>query len=45
MVYHNSKYSLMVEVKSKKHLDPLFKELKASVLSKLNASSSQEGKV
>ena len=36
IVHHNSKSSLMVEVKSKKHLDPSFMELKKSVLGKIN---------
>ena len=40
---HNSKSSLVVAVKSKKHLDPLLMELKESVLSKLNESFSQGG--
>ena len=36
MVHHNSESSLVVEVKSKKHLDPLLMELKESVLGRLN---------
>ena len=36
MVHHNSESSLMVEVKSKKHLDPSFMELEKSVLGKIN---------
>ena len=38
MVHHNSDSSLVVEVKSKQHLDPLLMELKESVLVKLNES-------
>ena len=41
MVNHNSESSLVVEVKSKQHLDPLLIELKESILSKLNNSFSQ----
>ena len=36
MVHHNTKSSLVVDVKSKQHLDPSLMELKESVLSKLN---------
>ena len=36
MVHHNSDSSLVVEVKSKKHLHSLLMELKESVLSKIN---------
>ncbi|XP_069148200.1 uncharacterized protein [Solanum lycopersicum] len=35
---HNSKSSLVVAVKSKKHLDPLLMELKETVLTKSNES-------
>ena len=45
MVYHNSESSLVVQVKSKKHLDLLLMELKESILGKLNESFSQEGMV
>ena len=38
MVDQNSEYSLVVEVKSKKHLDPLLIEMNESVLSKINES-------
>ena len=38
MVHHNSDSSLVVEVKSKQHLDPLLMDLKESVLTKLNES-------
>lgn len=34
MVHHNSYSSLVVETKSKQHLDPLLVELKESVLRK-----------
>ena len=43
MVHHNSESSLVVEVKSKQHLDPLLMELKESFLSKFNESFSQGG--
>ena len=43
MVHHNSNSSLVVEVKSKQHLDSLLMELKESVLSELNQSFSQGG--
>ena len=36
MVHHHSESSLMVEVKSKQHLDQPLMELKESVLSKIN---------
>ena len=36
IVHHNSESSLVVEVKSKKHLDLVLMELKESVLGKLN---------
>ena len=45
MVHHNYKTSLVVEVKSKQHLDPLSVELKDSVLSNYNESFSQGGMV
>ena len=38
MVHNNFDSSLLVEVKSKQHLDPLLMELKESVLGKLNDS-------
>ena len=38
MVHHNSESSLVVEVKSKLHLDQSLLELKESLLSKLNES-------
>ena len=41
IVHHNSESSLVVEVKSKKHLDLFFMELKEFVLGKLNDSFSQ----
>ena len=43
IVHHNSKSSIVVVVKSKQHLDPLFIELQESVLSKSNESLSQGG--
>ena len=43
VVHNNSKSSLMVEVKSKKHLDPLLMKLKKSLFSKLNESVTQGG--
>ena len=39
VVYHKSESSLVVEVKSKQHLDPLSMELKESVLSNLMSHS------
>ena len=42
-VHHNSESSLVVEVKSKQHLDPLLMESKESILGKLNESFSQGG--
>ena len=45
MVHHNSESSLVVEVKSKKHHNPLLMELKELVLGKLNESFSQGGMV
>ena len=42
MVHNNYKSSLVVDVKSKQHLDPLLMELKESVLNKNNESLSQE---
>ena len=41
MVQDNSYSLLMVEVKSKQHLDPLLMKLKESVLTKINESFSQ----
>ena len=38
VVYHNSESSLVVKVKSKKHLDPLLMELKELVLWNINES-------
>ena len=38
MVHHNSESYLVVEVKSKQHLDQSLMELKESVLGKLNES-------
>ena len=43
IVHHNSKSSSLVEVKSKKHLDPILMELKESVLGMLNVLFSQGG--
>ena len=43
MVQHDYESYLVVEVKSKQHLDPLFMELKESVLGKLNKSFPQGG--
>ena len=43
VVNHNIESSLVVEVKSKQHLDPQLMELKKSVLGKMNESFSQEG--
>ena len=44
MVHHYSKSFLVVEVKSKQHIDPRLMKLKKSVFSKFNESFSQEGK-
>ena len=41
MVHHNSELSLVIEVKSKQHLDPLLMDLKESVLGNLNESFSK----
>ena len=43
MVHHHSKSSLVVEVKSKQHLDQSLMDLKESVLSKLTESFSLGG--
>ena len=43
MVHHHSESSLVVKVKSKKHLDLSLMELKESVLGKLNESFSLGG--
>ena len=43
MVHHNFESSLVVEVKSNKHLDPLLMELKGSILCSFNESYSQGG--
>ena len=43
MVYHNSEMYLVVEVKSRQHLDPLLMDLKESVLRKSNESYFQGG--
>ena len=43
IVHHNSESSLVVEVKSKQHLDLALIELKESVLGKLNESFSLMG--
>ena len=43
MVDQNSEPSLVVEVKSKKHLDKSLMDLKKSVVSKLNGSFSLDG--
>ena len=43
IVHHNSESSLVVEVKSKQHLDLALMELKESVLVKLNESFSLGG--
>ena len=45
IVHHNSKSSLVVEVKSKQHLDQTLMGLKESVLGKLNESFSLGGMV
>lgn len=41
IIFHNSKSSLVVGVKSKQNLDPLLMYLKETVLSKYNESFSQ----
>ena len=38
MVHHNSKTSLVIEVKPKKHLDPLLMDLKELVIRNINES-------
>ena len=43
MVHHKFESSLVVEVKSNKHLDQPFKDLKESVIGKLNESFSLGG--
>ena len=43
MVHHNFESSLVVEVKSKQHLDQPLMELKESILSKINESFSLVG--
>ena len=43
VVHHNSKLSLVLEVKSKQYLDPLLMELKESILSNMNELFSQVG--
>ena len=43
MVHHNSDSSLVVEVKSKQHLDPLLMELNELILSKSSISHSSKG--
>ena len=43
MVHHNSDSSLVVEVKSKKHLDPVLMELKELGLGKINEAFSRGG--
>ena len=43
MVHHKSGSLLLLQVKSKQHLDPLLMESKDSVLSKLNELFSQPG--
>ena len=43
MVSNNSESSLVVEVKSKQHIDPLLMELKKLVLSNFNELFSQGG--
>ena len=45
VVHHNSESSLVVEMKSKQHLDQTLMELKESVLGKLNESFSFGGMV
>ena len=45
MIYHNSYSSLMVEVKSKRHINPILMELKEFVLSEFNESFSLRGMV
>ena len=39
IVHHNSESSLVFEVKSKQHIDPLLMKFKESILGKLNESS------
>ena len=43
MIHHNYDSSLVVEVKSKQHLDPLLMELKELVIGNLNESSFKGG--
>ena len=43
VLHHNSTSSLVIEVKSNQHLDPLLLELKESVLEKMNESFYQGG--
>ena len=43
IVHHNSDSSLVVEVKSKQHLDPLLMELNELILSKSSISHSSKG--
>ena len=43
MTHHNSKLSLLVQVKCTQHLDPLLMELKKLVVSKFNEAFSQGG--
>ena len=43
IVHHNSESSLVVEVKSKKHLDQPFMKLKETVIGKFNESFSLQG--
>ena len=45
MVHHNTKSSLVVEVKSKQHLDQSLIELNGLVIGKLNESFPLEGMV
>ena len=45
VVHHNSESSLVVEMKSKKHLDKSLMDLKKSVLGKLNEAFSLRGMV
>ena len=45
MIYHNSESSLVVEVKSKQHLDKSLIEFKESILGKLNEAFSLGGMV
>ena len=44
MVHHNYESYLVVEVKSKKHLDQPFMDFKESIISKLNESFSLRGR-